>query len=77
MRSKQSLAAKLEECLDVLTDREIQREAFRLAYYYVCEFELPFPTITVHDIFDARVNYASPEDLVPGKTHRWIAYAVV
>ena len=67
VRSKESLAAKLEKCLHVSTDREIQREAFRLAYYYICEFELPFPAITVHDIFDARPNYASAEDLAPGK----------
>ena len=47
VRSKESLPGMLERCLHASTDREIQREAFRLAYYYIFAFELPFPAVTV------------------------------
>jgi hypothetical protein len=67
VRSRESLPAMLERCLHASTDREIQREAFRLAYYYIFAFELPFPAITVLDIYQAKLNYTDREDLAPGK----------
>ena len=57
----------LERCLHASPDREIQREAFRLAYYYIFAFELPFPAVTVLGIYEAKSNYTRPEDLAPGK----------
>ncbi len=57
----------LEKCLQSSTSREIQREAFRLAYYYIFAFELSFPAVTVLGIYEAKVNYAHQEDLAPGK----------
>jgi len=46
--------------------REIRREAFRLAYYYVCQFELAFPAITVLNIYEAETNYTKKEELGVG-----------
>jgi hypothetical protein len=57
----------LERCLQASPGREIQREAFRMAYSYLFRFEPPFPAITVVDIFQAKVNYLRPEDLAPGR----------
>jgi hypothetical protein len=67
VRSRESLPGMLERCLHASTDREIQREAFRLAYYYIFAFELPFPAITVLGIYEAKLNYIDREDLAPGK----------
>ena len=66
VRSKESLPEMLERCLKASNDREIQREAFRLAYYYFA-FELPFPAVTVLGTFENKSNYAHLEDLAPGK----------
>jgi hypothetical protein len=67
VRSRESLPAMLERCLHASPGREIQREAFRLAYCYLFRFEPPFPAITVLGIYQAKVNYDRPEDLAPGK----------
>jgi Capsule polysaccharide biosynthesis protein len=67
VRSKESLAGILERCLESSASREIQREAFRLAYYYIFKFELPFPTVTMLGIYDAKLNYTNLEDLARGK----------
>ncbi len=67
IRSRESLIEALQNCLRASTDREIQREAFRIAYYYFFASELPFPAVAMHGIFDTRVNYRSREDLKPGK----------
>jgi hypothetical protein len=50
-----SLPALLEACLDAAPDREIQREAFRLASRFFST-ELPFPAVTVHDLFDVALD---------------------
>ncbi|MGA7294793.1 MAG: hypothetical protein WBW85_19825 [Terriglobales bacterium] len=67
LRSKEALPDLLERCLHSSPKREIQREAFRLAYYYIFAFELPFPAVTVLDVFDVRPNYRDREDLAFGK----------
>jgi hypothetical protein len=67
LSSKEALPGMLERCLHASTDREIQREAFRLAYYYIFEFELAFPAVTMLDLYTARLNYTHAEDLAPGK----------
>jgi hypothetical protein len=67
VRSSELLPAMLEKCLDSTTNREIQREAFRLASCYISRFELEFPTIKVLNIFQAEPNYSQPEDLGAGK----------
>jgi hypothetical protein len=67
VRSKEALPGMLERCLQASTDREIQREAFRLAYYYIFACELPFPAVTVLGLYRAELNYRGPEDLAPGK----------
>jgi hypothetical protein len=66
VRSRESLPVMLEKCLHVSPNREIQREAFRLAYYYIFACELPFPAVTVSGIYEAKVNYTNSEDLAPG-----------
>lgn len=67
VRSKESLPAMLERCLEASTNREIQREAFRMAYYYIFAFELPFPAVTALGIYEAELNYTCVENLGPGK----------
>jgi hypothetical protein len=67
VRSRESLPAILESCVHASPNREIQREAFRLAYCYLFRFEPPFPAITVLGIYQAKANYVRPEDLAPGK----------
>jgi hypothetical protein len=56
LRSRESLHGMLEKCLQVTTDKEIQRQAFRLAYYYIFAFERPFPKVKVADIYKAELN---------------------
>lgn len=53
--SQEALPEMLEKCLHATPDREIQREAFRLAYYYFSS-ELPFPAVKIADVFDVTVN---------------------
>ncbi len=67
VRSRESLPEMLEQCLRASPGRDIQREAFRLAYCLVCTFEMEFPLITVLDIFDAKPSYREKEDLAAGK----------
>jgi Capsule polysaccharide biosynthesis protein len=67
VHSKDSLPGMLEKCLHASTDKEIQREAFRLAYYYMFRFELPFPAVSVSGLYEAKPNYVHREDLAPGK----------
>jgi len=67
LRSKESLPGMLERCLYAQSDREIQRQAFRLAYYYIFQFEFSFPAVKVLDVFDARLNYRNLQDLASGK----------
>ena len=57
----------LEKCLHALPDREIQREAFRLAYYYIFAFEQPFFAVQVLSVYEAKLNYVLPDDLATGK----------
>jgi hypothetical protein len=65
LRSTESLPEMLERCLHGTPDREIQREAFRLAYYYFSS-ELPFPAVSVYGVYDVKVNDAFRADLSPG-----------
>jgi hypothetical protein len=67
VHSKQSLPEMLEKSLLPFSALEIQREAFRLAYYYVFKFELPFPLVSMERIMDAKLNYSVPDELVPGQ----------
>jgi hypothetical protein len=67
IRSKQSLPEMLEKSLQPTSAREIRREAFRLAYYYVFKFELPFPLVSMSAVMDAKLNYTTLEALSPGK----------
>lgn len=67
VRTREELPAVLEASLRPVSVRELRREAYRLAYYYVFEFELPFPLVDKTGVFDVALNYTSPEDLAPGK----------
>ncbi len=67
VRSRESLPQMLEECSRAAPDREIRREAFRIAYCYMHRLEMQFPLITVLDIFDAKLNYRQDEDLAVGR----------
>jgi hypothetical protein len=69
LRSKESLSGMLERCLKASPNREIQREAFRLAYYYIFACELPFPAVTVLGLYEVKPNYSEPEDLTHGKDY--------
>jgi len=66
VREKESLPGILERCLRATTDREIQREAFRLAHYYFAS-EIPFPAVNVLDVFDVKLKDAYRDDAALGK----------
>ena len=65
--SRESLAADLERSLGAFSARELRREAYRLAYYYAFEFELPFPLVSVFGVMDVELNYQGTEALAPGR----------
>jgi hypothetical protein len=67
VRSKESLPELLERALQFKSSREIRRQAFRIAYYYVFKFELPFPLVTPFGVMDVKLNYGGSEQLVHGK----------
>lgn len=62
-----TLTSALEQSLRPAPAREIRRDGFRLAWYYVFRFERPFPLVAMHGIMDARLTYQGPEALAPGK----------
>ena len=67
VRSRESLGQMLERSLQPAATRDIQREAFRLAFYYVFRFELPFPLVRMSGVMDADLRYDTVEALAPGK----------
>jgi len=67
VRSREQLSAILEKALEPYDKREIQREAFRLAYYAMCVCEMPFPAVKVRWLYHAHENFRSITDLTPGK----------
>jgi hypothetical protein len=62
-----ALADALERSLRPAPAREIRRDGFRLAWYYVFRFERPFPLVAMHGIMDARLTYQGTEALAPGR----------
>lgn len=66
-RTREMLPEMLEKSLGSFLAREIRREAFRLAYYYVFEFEPPFPLVSMEDVLEFNLNYTSPEALSPSQ----------
>ena len=73
VRSPDELAEILQRCLGAASDREIQREAFRLAYSYIFVFELPFPAVKVLGLYEAKVNYADAAELAADDSLRCIS----
>lgn len=67
VRSRESLRDDLEKSLGTFSPRELRREAYRLAYYYVFEFELPFPLVSVFGVMDVELNYRGTEALGRGR----------
>ena len=67
VRSRESLPDDLERSLGAFSARELRREAYRLAYYYAFEFELPFPLVSVFGVMDVELNYQGTEALAPGR----------
>jgi len=65
--SRESLRDDLERSLGAFSVRELRREAYRLAYYYVFKFELPFPLVSVFGVMDVELNYQGTEALSRGK----------
>jgi hypothetical protein len=65
--SKESLRLDLEKSLGSFSSRELRREAYRLAYYYVFEFELPFPLVSVFGVLDVERTYAGFSALERGQ----------
>ena len=67
VRSRESLAEDLERSLQPFSAREVSREAYRLAYYYAFEFELPFPLVSVLGVIKFELNYRGWAALAPGR----------
>jgi hypothetical protein len=66
VRSRESLPDDLERSLGSFSAKEMRREAYRIAYYYVFEFELPFPLVSVFGVMNVDLNYQGPDALVRG-----------
>lgn len=67
VRSRETLPNDLERSLGAFSVRDLRREAYRLAYYYVFEFELPFPLVSVFGVMDVELNYQGTEALGGGR----------
>jgi hypothetical protein len=65
--ARESLRGDLERSLGPFSAREVRREAYRLAYYYVFEFELPFPLVSVSGVMDVELNYQGTDVLARGQ----------
>jgi hypothetical protein len=67
VRSRVDLPRLLERSLHPFDTRELQRQAFRIAYYamYVCD--MPFPKVAVESLYQAHENFQSSADLERGK----------
>lgn len=65
--SRQALPGMLDKCLVATSDREIQREAFRLAYCYISRFEMEFPALKILGINEVEPSYIQPEEFGAGK----------
>lgn len=66
LRSTPELFSLLDRCLQPFDHREIQREAFRIAYYAMCVCEMPFPKIRMETLDIAHENFKSDAELAPG-----------
>src|SRR6185503_16273082 len=66
VRSREELTALLEKSLHPSDGREIQRQAFRIAYYAMCVCDMPFPKVTVESLYHARENFQNTTELAPG-----------
>lgn len=67
VRSRQDLKGMLERCLRPMDTREIQRQAFRIAYYAMCVCDMPFPKVKVESLYHANENFQSLGELAAGK----------
>jgi hypothetical protein len=67
VRSRESLGEDLERSMKPFSARELRREAYRIAYYYVFEFEMPFPLVSVFGVMDFELKYRELEELRPGR----------
>jgi hypothetical protein len=67
VRLREHLPTHLAKSLQMHDKREIQREAFRIAYYAVCVCDMPFAKVKVQGLYAARENFNGPSDLAPGK----------
>jgi hypothetical protein len=67
IQNKQNFFEIMEKSRQPYPIREIRREAFRLAYYYVFEFELPFPLVSKLGVMDVKLNYTGVEALAAGQ----------
>jgi hypothetical protein len=66
VRSREELKPLLERSLHPCDTREIQRQAFRIAYYAMRVCDMPFPKVTVESLYHARENFHGTAELAPG-----------
>ncbi|WP_109484772.1 hypothetical protein [Occallatibacter savannae] len=66
VRSRQELPMLLKSLMETRETREIQRQAFRIAYYAMCVCDMPFPLVKVESLYHARETLQSLEELEPG-----------
>jgi len=68
VRARQELPDVLAKSLQTFSSRELRREAFRLAYYFVFHVEeLPFPLVSIVGNWDGKLNYHDFDALTFGK----------
>lgn len=67
IRSRAELPAALARSIEPYNEREIQRQAFRVAYYAMCVCEMPFPKVKVDSLYHAHEAFSDSAELAPGK----------
>lgn len=67
VRSREDLPRLMEISMHPSETREIQRQAFRMAYYAMCVCDMPFPKVAVDSLYHAHENFTEVRDLEPGK----------
>ncbi len=67
LKEESEYEAMLQKLLQTSFSTDFLRAAYRYGYHYFIRQNLPFPKVSVINVHDAKINYESDEDLLPGK----------
>lgn len=67
LASPEELPRALDEALEQPLSREVMRSAYRFAYHRFLRMNIPFPLVSVIKVHAGKLNYASLDELKPGR----------